>query len=127
MSFPAAIASAFRNYANGHGRATRSEYWWFELFNAIVVIIVLVPTRAVGTPAARIAGFAIAGLFVLATLAPHIAVAVRRLHDTNRSGWYIFIALVPLIGWLLLLIPLLLPSKASGAPERTDKVRAYIS
>ena len=116
MSFPQAVASAFRNYANGHGRAKRAEYWWFELFIAIVVAIVLVPTRAIGTTDARFTGFVIVGLFLLATLAPHIAVAVRRLHDTNRSGWYIFIALVPLIGWLLLLIPLLLPSKPGSVP-----------
>jgi uncharacterized membrane protein YhaH (DUF805 family) len=116
MSFPAAVASAFRNYTNGHGRATRSEYWWFELFQAIVVTIVTQGARAIGTNDAEISGFVVAGVFVLATLAPHIAVAVRRLHDTNRSGWYIFIALVPLVGWLLLLIPLLQPSRPAQGP-----------
>ena len=77
MPFFAAVQSGFRNYANFKGRAPRSEYWWWTLFTLIVQ--------------AATSGFGdtIGGLVSLGVLLPSIAVQVRRLHDTNRSGWWI--------------------------------------
>ena len=76
MSFVAAIQSGFRNYAKFAGRAGRSEFWWWTLFTVLVQ--------------AATAGFGdtINGLASLAVLLPSLAVHVRRLHDTNRSGWW---------------------------------------
>ena len=76
MSFVSAIQSGFRNYVNFKGRATRSEHWWWALFTLIVQIV----TSGMGD--------AIGGVVSLGILVPSIAVQVRRLHDTNRSGWW---------------------------------------
>jgi len=76
MSFVAAIQSGFRNYANFRGRASRSEFWWFSLFTLIVQLAT--------------SGFeVIGGLVSLALLLPGLAVHVRRLHDTDRRGWWV--------------------------------------
>jgi len=76
MSFVAAIQSGFRNYARFRGRASRSEFWWFSLFTLIV-------QRATS-------GFEVlGGLVSLALLLPGLAVHVRRLHDTDRRGWWV--------------------------------------
>ena len=81
------------NYANFDGRARRKEYWMFVLFNSIISVILnmIEPTVYL--------------IYVLAILVPSIAVSVRRLHDVSKSGWFMFIALVPIIGgiWLLIL------------------------
>jgi len=76
MSFVAAIQSGFRNYARFRGRASRSEFWWFSLFTLIVQLAT--------------SGFeVIGGLVSLALLLPGLAVHVRRLHDTDRRGWWV--------------------------------------
>jgi len=76
MSFVAAIQSGFRNYANFRGRASRSEFWWFSLFTLIVQL---------ATSGFEVLG----GLVSLALLLPGLAVHVRRLHDTDRRGWWV--------------------------------------
>jgi len=83
-------------YAVFSGRARRQEYWMFFLFNFIITSMLWVVGRFVGS---QIIGM----LYDLAVLIPSIAVLVRRLHDTGRSGWWWFIALIPLIGWIVLL------------------------
>ena len=87
-----------KNYAVFDGRARRKEYWMFYLFN-MVFIFVLAFLDGILT-----AGFLV-GLYSLAVLLPMIAVAVRRLHDVGKSGWFLFIGLIPIIGgiWLLVL------------------------
>ena len=92
MSFGDAITTCFNKYAEFVGRARRSEYWWFALFG-LVVSLVLSP---VSTPLSLLASLA---LFV-----PNLAVSVRRLHDTGRSGWYLLIVLVPLAGVIILIV-----------------------
>ena len=79
-----------KNFANFEGRARREEIWMFWLFNVIISFVAFIPYI----------GYAIASIFSLWALIPGIAVAVRRLHDTGRSGWWYFIALVPVIGWI---------------------------
>ncbi len=88
-----------KKYAVFSGRARRKEYWYFELFNTIIVFVL-----------AFIEGFAtgndysvFAILYNLAVLLPSIGVSIRRLHDTGRSGWWILIGLIPLIGAIILL------------------------
>ncbi len=97
MSFGDAVRTVLTKYAVFSGRARRSEYWWFTLFSVIVSIIFSIIDRAIGNP--------ILGLLVsLALLLPSLGVSVRRLHDTGRSGWWIFIGLIPLIGWIVLIV-----------------------
>ena len=85
MTFQESIRVCFSKYADFNGRAGRSEYWWFILF----IVIVSLATSMVGS--------VLSGLFSLGTLLPSIAAATRRLHDTNRSGWWQLILIVPVI------------------------------
>lgn len=96
-----------KNYANFNGRARRAEYWYFALANFIVIIpfyIIGITGAATESTGLSILGFAIYGIVALGTLVPGLAVAVRRLHDLNKSGWYYFIALIPLVGPIILLV-----------------------
>lgn len=109
MSFGEAIRSGFDNYANFSGRASRSAYWWWALFNFLVSLAAQILDRALGlgpvgadTTYGLRAGV-ITGLLGLALLLPSLAVGVRRLHDTDRSGWWLLIAIIPIIGWLVLI------------------------
>jgi uncharacterized membrane protein YhaH (DUF805 family) len=107
-----------KKYAEFTGRARRSEYWLFTLFIIIVEVvyfaIVSVAGGAGGGEYGRMNGLGIAvsalyGIFILAILVPSIAVAFRRLHDTDRSAWWLLIAFLPFIGGLVLLVFYLLP------------------
>ena len=87
-----------KKYAVFNGRARRKEYWMFILFYFIIAVVLSIIEAFVG-----IVGV-LSGLYGLAMLIPGIAVGVRRLHDTNRSGWWLLIGLVPLIGAIVLLV-----------------------
>lgn len=87
------------HYADFSGRARRSEYWWFWLINLGAIIVLAV----VGSAISPDVGPALVGLWFLATLVPHLAVTVRRLHDTNKSGWTILIAIIPVVSLILLI------------------------
>jgi uncharacterized membrane protein YhaH (DUF805 family) len=97
MGFGQAISSGFSNYVNFSGRACRSEYWYWILFIIIADIVAGIIDYAIGIQV-------VTGLFGLATLLPNLAVAIRRLHDLDRTGWWIFIGLIPLVGWIILII-----------------------
>ena len=85
VSFPEAIRLGFKGYVNFRGRATRAEYWWWTLFIFICELILGIADTFV----AAAAGFAVLTvLFGLLTLLPYLALTARRLHDTNRSGWW---------------------------------------
>lgn len=97
-----------KDYANFNGRARRSEYWYYTLMNFIILIglqilIGICAMSSLGV-VSMILGI-VYFIYALATLVPSLAVAVRRLHDTGKSGWFFLIALVPIIGsiWLLVL------------------------
>ncbi|MET9955875.1 DUF805 domain-containing protein [Streptomyces sp. NPDC006339] len=87
-----------KKYAVFSGRARRKEYWMYTLFNVIALIIVAVIDQAISTYPL------LYGIYALATFLPSLGVTVRRLHDTGRSGWWILISLVPLVGGIILLV-----------------------
>ncbi len=90
-----------KKYAVFSGRAQRKEYWIFFPFT-LIIVLVLSFTEGVAGIAPQINQSVLATIYMLAVLIPGIAVAVRRLHDTNRSGCWLLIALVPLIGTIVL-------------------------
>jgi uncharacterized membrane protein YhaH (DUF805 family) len=99
MGFDDAIKLGFANYVNFSGRACRSEYWYWALFYTVGMLATgLIDRWIVGPP------FILDGIFWLATLLLGVSVSVRRLHDLDRSGWWILLDLVPLVGWIVLLI-----------------------
>ncbi|MBO7747620.1 DUF805 domain-containing protein [Paenibacillus sp. MWE-103] len=87
-----------QNYVGFTGRARRKEYWMFVLFNILVSIALAVVDGLLGS------GRLLSGLYSLAVLLPTLAVTVRRLHDTGRSGWWYFIILIPFVGAIVLLV-----------------------
>ncbi len=97
MNFGQAISSGFSNYVKFSGRALRSEYWYWVLFTVLGAIIA-------GIIDVVLSISVISGLFGLATILPSLAVQVRRLHDLDRTGWWIFLGVIPLIGWIILII-----------------------
>ena len=106
MSPVDAIKSVLSQYAGFGGRARRSEYWWFFLFTLILNGLAGVLDGALGTDiGSDSSSTGVIGIIVsLALLLPGLAVAVRRLHDTDRSGWWLLIGLVPLVGAIVLLV-----------------------
>lgn len=95
--------SVLKKYAVFSGRASRKEYWMFILFNIIFGIIASIIDSIIGI---KIYGSGlIINLYTLAILIPSLAVSVRRLHDTGRSGWWLLIESVPIIGIIWMLIP----------------------
>jgi uncharacterized membrane protein YhaH (DUF805 family) len=97
--------TAIKKYADFSGRARRTEYWMFVLFNVIFAIVAIVLDNFLGTASEEVGYGLFYGLFSLAIILPTWAVTVRRLHDVGKSGWWIFISLIPLIGgiWLFVL------------------------
>lgn len=96
-----------KNYAVFQGRAQRKEYWMFVLINFIFTLILSVIENAIGLP------FVLTTIYSLAILLPSLAVTVRRLHDTGRSGWWILISLVPFVGSIILIVFLCLESQSA--------------
>ena len=86
-----------KHYVDFRGRARRSEFWYFALFNFIVAAILGTIDQAAHT------GQALAGIYNLIVFLPSFALSVRRLHDLNRSGWWLLLALIPIVGWIILL------------------------
>jgi len=98
VTFVEAIKMALQqNYCNFSGRASRSEYWWFSLFCFVLSSVLSMVFS--GTLYLILSGVVSLGL-----LLPSLGLAVRRLHDTNHSGWWLFISLVPIVGAIVLLI-----------------------
>ena len=89
-----------KKYAVFHGRARRKEYWYFTLFFAIFYLGLEILASLIGDEAADV----IPVIYVLAVALPAIAVSVRRLHDTDRSGWFVLLSLIPLVGTIILIV-----------------------
>lgn len=96
-------------FADFSGRARRREYWTFALVNCLIAMLLLILGLAFGedSPASNI----MVTIFYLIMLVPNLSVSVRRLHDIGKSGWYMFLSLIPLIGGLFLLVWALMDSE----------------
>ena len=101
---------ALKNYVKLRGRSTRSEYWYFLLFNVLIGIVLGFVDVFTGNFVQETGQGLFGALYSLAILIPSITVLVRRLHDTNRSGWWFFVLFIPLIGWIILFIFMVLRS-----------------
>lgn len=101
---------AMRNYAVFSGRASRSQYWLFSLTLFIMLVVAMVIDQTLGDTTRNEPAGLFTAIVYLAHVLPAIAVTVRRLHDTDRSGWWILAGLVPLIGQIALLVFMCSPS-----------------
>lgn len=99
MTFADSIRTCFSKYADFNGRAARPELWWWFLFTFLGSLVLGFVSHMLGN------------LFSLAVLIPSIAVAARRLHDIDRSGWWQLVGLIPLIGWIVLIYWYVQPGK----------------
>ena len=94
-----------RRYAEFSGRSQRKEYWMFFLFQIIVVVVLGIIEGALGLTGMVAGAYGpLTALFWLAVLIPGIAVGIRRLHDTDRSGWWLLLAFVPIVGAIVLIV-----------------------
>ena len=84
-----------KNYCNFKGRASRPEFWWFFLFNAVIAAILSLFGKV---------GTILSCIWSLAILLPQLGLGARRFHDINKSGYYWFMGLIPIVGWILLII-----------------------
>lgn len=107
MTFIDSIKTCFMKYADFGGRAPRSEYWFWLLFVAIAsAVLAAIHPR-------------LSNAISIATLLPSFAVAARRLHDIDRSGWWQLIAFIPIIGWIIMIVWCAAPG-TSGANRFGD-------
>jgi uncharacterized membrane protein YhaH (DUF805 family) len=97
-----AVKTCLRKYATFEGRAGRPEYWWFVLAYVVASVVIGMVSNM------------LSGLLGLGVLVPSIAAAARRLHDTGKSGWMQLIALIPVIGWVLVIYWLAQPTVAAN-------------
>jgi uncharacterized membrane protein YhaH (DUF805 family) len=108
--FQTAIKTCLRKYADFSGRAARPEFWWFFLFQIIVMAVTGMVSEVLN------------GLAALALLLPGLAVGARRLHDIGKSAWFLLVGLIPFVGWLVMLYWFVRPSAAAneyGSPAST--------
>ncbi len=125
MNFTESVITCLSKYVTFSGRASRSEYWWFIFFCSICSVALNFISTTLQT------------FFVLLVVLPMLAAACRRLHDSGKSGWWLLFYLVPLIGWIVLLIFLVRPSKerievrprenetAGEGNEQSDSIRRF--
>ncbi|MPW29769.1 DUF805 domain-containing protein [Agarivorans sp. B2Z047] len=106
--------AVLKKYLVFNGRARRKEYWMFVLINSIIGVILSFIDQVTGTVNLESGLGVLGSIYTLAVLLPSLAVAVRRLHDTGRSGWWLFILFLPIIGVLVLLFFFLSDSKSEA-------------
>mgnify|MGYP001378939250 CR=1 FL=1 len=104
VSFPDAIQLGFQRYFDFRGRSTRAEYWWWALFTILITVILYAADVLIGTWSVDMDAGLFSTIFELVILIPSIAVGVRRLHDINRTGWWTLLWLVPVVGWIVVII-----------------------
>ena len=102
--------SVLKKYVEFGGRASRTEFWMFALFNFIISIVLGVVDSVIGTKTPHGVGI-LGAIYGLAVLLPYLGVAARRLHDTGRSGWWLLLLFIPIIGWVVLLVFYVLESQ----------------
>ncbi|GGD78926.1 DUF805 domain-containing protein [Lacimicrobium alkaliphilum] len=115
-----------KKYAVFTGRARRMEYWFFILFNFLISIVLALVDTMTGTFNSEAAIGLLGGIYGLAVLIPGIAVTIRRLHDTGRSGWWFLLIFIPIVGGLILLVLMLFDSEpgenAYGSNPKADGI-----
>jgi uncharacterized membrane protein YhaH (DUF805 family) len=115
MNFMEAVSTALKNYKNLQGRAGRAEFWYWYAFIVIVNLLTSIPviyTAMMVSNYVFVLPFATAELAIaIFLIMPTISVAARRLHDTDKSAWYMVIFLLPLIGQIMMIVMLAQPSK----------------
>lgn len=92
MTFGESIRTCFSKYAAFNGRASRPEFWWWFLFTFLASLVLSIVSQV------------LAGLFSLGVLLPSLAVGARRLHDTDKSGWFLLLWFIPIVGWIILIV-----------------------
>lgn len=111
MGFGEAISAGFANYATFTGRAARPEYWFWVLFTVLASIVCKVVDLGIGSSVGMLSV-----LFSLAAVLPSLAVAARRLHDIDRTGWWLLFGFVPVLGWIVLVV--FLCQRGTDGPNR---------
>jgi len=128
-TFGQAVTRFFKKYATFTGRASRSEFWWWFLVNALVGTVLYVLTLVLGAGGATfdattgastpgpgiVVGIVLSSIWFLATVVPWLALVWRRFHDTNRPGAFYFLGFIPFVGGIIVLVMLALPSDPAGA------------
>jgi uncharacterized membrane protein YhaH (DUF805 family) len=104
VDFGTAIKLGFQRYFDFKARSTRAEYWWWSLFTIGVFFIALFIDGMTGTYNEDIGYGVLSGLFSLAIFIPDVALGIRRLHDINRTGWWILLWFVIVVGWIVLFV-----------------------
>ncbi len=102
-------------YANFSGRAPRAEYWWFFLFYIVALIIAIFIDKALGSNLFATYGI-VSTVLMVSVFIPSLAAVVRRLHDADRSAWWLLLYLVPIIGAIVILV--FLVSRGTAGPNR---------
>jgi uncharacterized membrane protein YhaH (DUF805 family) len=105
VDFQGAIRQQFENVMNFSGRASRSAYWWYALALFIVSIVLEIFSAVVGSSALTL----LIGLVMIVVGLSGLSVGVRRLHDSDKSGWMILLGLIPFVGWIIVIILMVLP------------------
>ena len=103
MNFVESLQTCYKKFFDFSGRASKSEYWWFQLYNAIIYVLSFVFQGDL---------VLLLSILIIVNLIPVYAVGVRRIHDSNKSGWLVLISLIPLIG--LYIFVLLLQDGSKG-------------
>lgn len=119
---------AYKNYAEYKGRATQDEYWYFVLCHFLVsvslIIVTIIGAANDNEFLAVPAGIAL-GLYTLVSIIPSLMIAIRRLHDTRKSGWFLMFGFIPVIGWILLIIFLAQKSEDDNQWEERLDLKDY--
>ncbi len=115
--------AVLKKYAVFSGRAQRAEYWYFTLFNMIFSISLSILDVILGFNTQS--AFNLNGIYTLAVLVPSLAVGTRRLHDIGKSGWWQLIILIPVIGWILIVVWFATDSKEDNKYGENPKKYQY--
>jgi uncharacterized membrane protein YhaH (DUF805 family) len=119
VGFPQAISSGFSKYVDFSGRARRTEYWFWALFLVVGLVAASILDGIIGVAAFNL-------LFTLGTFLPSLAMSVRRLHDIDRSGWWLLITFIPIIGVIILFIWALMESTAGENKYGAEPLDGYV-
>ncbi len=101
-----------KHYADFQGRASRSEYWYFVLFSFLISLAISIVTGIIGSILGTSVFSFLSVIYSLAVLVPSVCLAIRRLHDSGKSGWFLLLGLIPFIGAIILIVLMVLDSEA---------------